>query len=75
MSVQRVNKSAVARRAIKSVAIGLCNLRVRVHEIERKVDARKKERERDKRKDERGSGSCQNYSHYRDRGENRPMFA
>jgi len=35
-SAQSVNKSTVARRAIKSTAIGLCNLHIRVREIERK---------------------------------------
>lgn len=35
-STQGVNKSTVARRAIKLAAIGLCNLSVRVHEIEKR---------------------------------------
>lgn len=33
---QGVNKSTVTRRAIKSTAIDLCNLSVRVREIEKK---------------------------------------
>jgi len=65
-ALRALNKSTVARRAIKSAAIGLCNLRVRVREIEKKGGGGY---------GDGGPGSCRNYSHYRDRGENRPMFA
>lgn len=42
---QGVNKSTVTRRAIKSAAIGLCNLSVRVHEIEKRRKGEVEDRE------------------------------